>query len=106
MTSDQRNGLIGAISNDMLCTAKIPLMLLILVLVSAIFVVTTVYHTRLLIAAREELVLERNALDIEWRNLILEENVLGDHSRIEHIAIEKMQMQHVDLFQENIIIKQ
>jgi hypothetical protein len=35
--------------------------------------------TRLLTAQREQLVLERDALDIEWRNLILEENALGDH---------------------------
>jgi cell division protein FtsL len=28
--------------------------------------------------------------------LILEENALGDHSRVERIATEKLQMQHVD----------
>ncbi|MOA70458.1 Cell division protein FtsL [compost metagenome] len=49
--------------------------------------------------------LERDALDIEWRNLILEENALGDHSRVERIATEKLQMQHVDPSQENIIVK-
>ncbi|SQC39269.1 cell division protein FtsL [Klebsiella pneumoniae] len=48
--------------------------------------VTTAHHTRLLTAQREQLVLERDALDIEWRNLILEENALGDHSRVERIA--------------------
>ena len=37
-------------------------------------VVTTAHHTRLLTAQREQMVLERDALDIEWRNLILEEN--------------------------------
>lgn len=50
--------------------------------------VTTAHHTRLLTAQREQLVLERDALDIEWRNLILEENALGDHSRVERIATE------------------
>lgn len=44
-------------------------------------------------------------LDIEWRNLILEENALGDHSRVERIATEKLQMQHVDPSQENIVVQ-
>ncbi len=51
-------------------------------------VVTTAHHTCLLTAQREQMVLERDALDIEWRNLILEENALGDHSRVERIATE------------------
>ncbi|EEQ20814.1 Cell division protein ftsL [Yersinia intermedia ATCC 29909] len=75
-------------------------------LVSAVFVVTTAHRTRLLTAEREQLVLERDALDIEWRNLILEENALGDHSRVESIATDKLKMQHVDPSQENIVVKQ
>ena len=71
----------------------------------AVTVVTTAHHTRLLTAQREQLVLERDALDIEWRNLILEENALGDHSRVERIATEKLQMQHVDPSQENIVVQ-
>ncbi|NIH15460.1 cell division protein FtsL [Serratia symbiotica] len=106
MIGNQRLGLVGVICDDLLRNAKIPLILLVAVLVSAIFVVTTVHHTRLLTAEREQLVLERDALDIEWRNLILEENALGAHSRVERIATEKLHMQHVDLSQENIIIKQ
>ena len=73
---------------------------------SAIFVVTTAHRTRLLTAEREQLVLERDALDIEWRNLILEENALGDHSRVESIATDKLRMQHVDPSQENIVVQQ
>ncbi len=89
----------------LLRNAKIPLILMIAALVSAVFVVTTAHRTRLLTAEREQLVLERDALDIEWRNLILEENALGDHSRVERIATEKLQMQHVDPSQEIIIVK-
>jgi len=103
---NQRHDLVGVIGSDLLRNDKIPLILLVAVLVSAIFVVTTVHRTRLLSAEREQLVLERDALDIEWRNLILEENALGAHSRVERIATKKLQMQHVDLFQENIIFKQ
>lgn len=75
------------------------------IILTAVTVVTTAHHTRLLTAQREQLVLERDALDIEWRNLILEENALGDHSRVERIATEKLQMQHVDPSQENIVVQ-
>lgn len=105
MISHERHGLAGVIGGDLLRNAKLPLILLAAVLVSAVLVVTTVHHTRLLTAEREQLVLERDALDIEWRNLILEENALGDHSRVEQIATEKLHMQHVDPAQENIIVK-
>ncbi|EEP99620.1 Cell division protein ftsL [Yersinia ruckeri ATCC 29473] len=98
--------MVGVIGADLIRNAKIPLILLVAVLVSAVLVVTTAHRTRLLTAEREQLVLERDALDIEWRNLILEENALGDHSRVERIATEKLQMQHVDPAQENIVVKQ
>ncbi|WP_411751816.1 cell division protein FtsL [Serratia sp. (in: enterobacteria)] len=105
MIGNERHGLVGVIGGDLLRNGKIPLILMIAALVSAVFVVTTAHRTRLLTAEREQLVLERDALDIEWRNLILEENALGDHSRVERTATEKLQMQHVDPSQEIIIVK-
>ena len=81
MIGNERHSLPGVIGGDLLRFGKIPLLLLIAVLVSSVLVVTTTHKTRLLTAQREQLVLERDALDIEWRNLILEENALGDHSR-------------------------
>ncbi|MBU9812735.1 cell division protein FtsL [Rahnella sp. C60] len=105
MIGNERHGLVGVIAGDILRNGKIPLILMIAVLVSAILVVTTAHRTRLLTAQREQLVLERDALDIEWRNLILEENALGDHSRVERIATEKLQMQHVDPSQEIIVVQ-
>ncbi|PSH22886.1 cell division protein FtsL [Yersinia pseudotuberculosis] len=105
MIGNERHGLVGVIGADLIRNAKIPLILLVAVLISAVLVVTTAHRTRLLTAEREQLVLERDALDIEWRNLILEENALGDHSRVESIAIEKLKMQPVDPSQENIVIK-
>ncbi len=106
MTRGQRHGLVGAIFSDLFRNAKIRLTLLALILISATFVVTTVYRTRLLTSECEQLLLESHTLDIEWRNLILEENALSDHGRVERIATEIFQMQHVDLLQENIIVKQ
>jgi len=105
MMGNERHGLIGVIGSDLLRQAKIPVILLVAGLVSAILVVTTTHETRRLTAQREQLVLARDALDIEWRNLILEENALGDHSRVERIATEKLKMQHVDPAQENIVVQ-
>ncbi|MGL9759918.1 MAG: cell division protein FtsL [Symbiopectobacterium sp.] len=106
MISNERHNLAGIIGQDVLRHGKLPLLLLISALVSAVLVVTTVHKTRLLTVQREQLLLERDALDIEWRNLILEENALGDHSRVERIATEKLHMWHVDPAQENIVVKQ
>lgn len=105
MIGNDRHSLPGIIGGDILRHGKIPLLLAIAVMVTAVMVVTTAHKTRLLTAQREQLVLERDALDIEWRNLILEENALGDHSRVERTATEKLQMQHVDPSQENIVVQ-
>lgn len=106
MIENENHSLVRVICSDLLRTAKFPLILLAAVLFSAIFVLTVVHRTRLLTTEREQLALNKAALDDEWRNLILEENVLGDHSRIARIASENMHMQYVDLKKENIIIKQ
>lgn len=106
MIGNERHSLPAVIGGDLLRHGKIPLILVTAVLVSSVLVVTTAHKTRLLTAQREQLVLERDALDIEWRNLILEENALGDHSRVERIATEKLQLQHVDPSQENIVVQQ
>ncbi|WP_029684613.1 cell division protein FtsL [Tatumella saanichensis] len=105
MISNERHSLPGIIGGDLLRHGKLPLILLVAVLVSAIMVVITTHKTRLLTAQREQMVLEKDSLDIEWRNLILEENALGDHSRVERLAIEKLHMQHVDPSQENIVVQ-
>lgn len=70
--SNERHALPGVIGDDLLRFGKLPLCLFICIILTAVTVVTTAHHTRLLTAQREQLVLERDALDIEWRNLILE----------------------------------
>lgn len=101
----ERHTLPAVIGSDLLRHGKLPLCLFIAIIVTAVMVVTTAHKTRLLTDQRERLVLERDALDIEWRNLILEENALADHSRVERIATEKLQMQHVVPSQENIVVQ-
>lgn len=106
MMGNERHSLPSVILGDLIGHNKLSFLLLVLVIFSAIGVVVTTHKTRLLTAEREQRVLERNALDIEWRNLILEENALGDHSRVEATAIEKLKMQHIDPAQEKIVVQQ
>lgn len=105
MIGNDRHSLPAVIGGDLLRHGKLPLLLLIAVLFTAVMVVITTQKTRLLTAQREQLVLEKDSLDIEWRNLILEENALGDHSRVERLAIDKLHMQHVDPSQERIVVQ-
>lgn len=102
----ERHSLPAVIGRDLWRNGKLPVSLFIAIIITAIMVVTTTHKTRLLTAQREQMVVERDALDIEWRNLILEENALGDHSRVERIAKDKLQLQHVDPAQENIVVQQ
>lgn len=104
--STERHSLPGVIGGDLLRNGKLPVCLFVAIIITAVIVVTTAHKTRLLTAQREQMVVERDALDIEWRNLILEENALGDHSRVERIAKDKLQLQHVDPSQENIVVQQ
>ncbi len=102
----QRHGLVGIIGHDLLSNARVPLLLFLAIAVCGTAVVTITHHTRLLTAERERLVLERDALDIEWRHLILEEHVLGDHHRVERIATERLKMHYVDPSKEMVFFKQ
>ncbi|GAL06461.1 cell division protein FtsL [Photobacterium aphoticum] len=80
------------IGKDLLTIGRFPLVLLVLVLCSAVGVVLITHNSRQLIAQQEQLLIERDQLDIEWRNQILEENSLAEHSRIERLAEDEMQM--------------
>ncbi|WMY95979.1 MAG: cell division protein FtsL [Arsenophonus sp.] len=99
------DNLIKIISNDIFQYGKIQLILLIIIMISAILVITVSHKTRILIIDKNITITEKESLDIEWRNLILEENVLGNHSRIERLSKEKLQMIHVDPIEENIVIE-
>lgn len=82
----------GVIGDDFLWFGKLLFCLFICIIIMVIIVVIIVYYMCLLIVQCEQLVLECDVLDIEWCNLIFEENVFGDYSWVEWIVIEKLQM--------------
>ncbi|WDE06016.1 cell division protein FtsL [Thalassomonas viridans] len=66
--------------------------LLLLVVVSAFSVIYFTHLNRQTTSELELLLTGRDELDIEWRNLLLEQNALAEHSRIETQAKKLLEM--------------
>ena len=77
--------------------------LLILVVVSAFSVIYYTHVNRQTTSELELLYTQRDELDIEWRNLLLEQNSLAEHSAIESKAKKFLKMKRPDAKSEIII---
>ncbi|WP_194756268.1 cell division protein FtsL [Aliidiomarina indica] len=65
------------------------------VLLAILSALATVYLTHLnreLLAEREQLMRQRDAIDVEFRHLVIEQTALSEHSRIETIAQRELGM--------------
>ncbi|MFT5755897.1 MAG: cell division protein FtsL [Alteromonadaceae bacterium] len=80
--------------------------LLVLVVLSAFSVVYFTHLNRQSTSGLEVLLTARDELDIEWRNLLLEQNSLAEHSAIESKAIKQLDMKRPDTHSEIIITLQ
>jgi cell division protein FtsL len=89
---EPRPSLAKQIRQDLLAIGKLPLGLLVAVLLSAIAVVSMTQSTRSLIAKQDALLEQRETLEVEWRNQLLEENALSEHSHVEAVAREDFGM--------------
>ncbi|MBE1300080.1 MAG: cell division protein FtsL [Alteromonadaceae bacterium] len=67
-------------------------LLFIAVLGSAVAVILSTHHNRQMIIEMENTMQERDALDVEWRNLVLEQGALSEHNRIESIVKKQLGM--------------
>ncbi|QCI17050.1 cell division protein FtsL [Buchnera aphidicola (Aphis helianthi)] len=76
MNTKQHYDLPNIIKNDFLLYFKIHLILLFAIILSANSIVIIVYKTRMLINEEEQLHIEKNKKNDEWRNLIIEKNTL------------------------------
>ncbi len=79
--------------------------LLLLVVLSAFSVIYFTHLNRQTTSSLEILLTERDELDIEWRNLLLEQSSLAEHSTIESKAEKLLKMKRPNVNSE-IIIKQ
>jgi cell division protein FtsL len=70
----------------------VPLIMVVVIIVSALAVVRTKHENRALIAELESLRSERERLDIEWAQLQLEEATLAANNRVESIARQQLGM--------------
>ena len=86
------NELILQVGRDLYHYHRLSILLLFMAISLAIGIVFTTQYTRVLISEREFLLIERDNLDVEWRNLILEESTLSEHSRVEDIARKDLNM--------------
>ncbi|WP_346798845.1 cell division protein FtsL [Halomonas sp. Bachu 37] len=66
-------------------------------LASALAVVTFTHMTRDQFAQLQKLELERNQLDTEWGQLLLEEGAWSSPARIEQVATERLNMRLPDV---------
>ena len=77
--------------------------LLFLVVVSAFSVIYYTHMNRQTTSTLEQLYTQRDELDIEWRNLLLEQNSLAEHSAIESRAKKLLNMKRPDADSEIVI---
>ena len=91
------------IALDLLTVGRVPLLVLILIFASAMGVVFTTHHTRQAITEKDQALQERERLDNEWRNLLIEETELAEHSRVQEIAKDELQMKRPDSDKEVVI---
>lgn len=84
--------LIQAIVHDLSGWRLIIPLLAVSVIVSAIGVVYSKHVARGLTNQWEQAQLSRDKLEVEWRNLRLEQSAMAEHSRVEEIAREKLRM--------------
>ena len=68
------------------------IILFFLVIASSIAVILSAHENRQLNIAHEQLIQERDALDVEWRHLMIEQSALTEHNLIERAVSEKLDM--------------
>ncbi len=88
---------------DIFHVGKIPFFLLIFIFIVAMSIVFVTHDTRQLISEKDKVSVERQHLDSEWRNLILEENSLDEHSRVYDMAVKDLDMKRPDPDKEVVI---
>lgn len=76
---------------------------LVVALGSALLTVYLTHLNRELLAEREELLKYRDAIDVEYRHLVIEQTTLSSHNRIESLAQRELGMQRPTEAQEVLV---
>ncbi|WP_298941827.1 cell division protein FtsL [uncultured Psychromonas sp.] len=88
---DSKNNLLLLVLADLRQNA-ILVILGIVILISALYNIYVTHETRELVTKKEYLSQQKDNLMIEWRNLLIEEHTLDEHSRIRSVAGNQLSM--------------
>ncbi|MEM5550982.1 cell division protein FtsL [Pseudoalteromonas neustonica] len=83
---------------------KLTSALLVLIFASSLSVVQSTYFARQELIKQDQLLQERDELDLEWRYLLVEEEFYSQHVRIEEIATMQLEMKRPTSQDEQVII--
>lgn len=82
----------------------IRVLLFLVVMGSAGAVILSAHHNREMAIAIEQLMQEKDQLDVEWRHLILEQGALTEHNRIEAMVKSQLDM-HRPTPDEEVVVR-
>ena len=85
---------------DLFSSNKLVVLLLVAILISSMSVIWDTHQTSRLISENGQLVLQRQALESEYRNLQVQEATEGDSTRVESIAVGTLKMKALSPEQE------
>ncbi|MEH6816786.1 MAG: cell division protein FtsL [Pseudoalteromonas distincta] len=85
---------------------KLTSALLVVIFASSLAVVQTTHLARGQLIKQDQLLQERDELDLEWRYLLVEEEFYSQHARIEEVAISQLKMKRPTSLDEQVIIVQ
>lgn len=102
MTKQRYPSLMKMLLQDLL-QHKWVLLLSVVVIGNALSIVYIAHLNRQLTSERDDLLSYRDTLDSEWRHLVVEQNALTEHSRVERIAQEQLGMRDVEPEQEVLV---
>lgn len=103
MSNESKHNLAKLIGMDIITVGRVPLLVLLLIFATAMGVVFATHHTRQAINQKDVALQERERLDNEWRNLLLEENALSEHSRVQAMAKQELDMKRPDADKEVVV---
>lgn len=73
--------------------------------ISAVAVIYTKHESRKLFVGLEQLTAERDALNIEWGQLQIEQSTWATHARIEQVATDELALSRPDTRELNVITR-
>lgn len=80
------------------------LFLFLTVIASALAVILSTHHNRQLSIVHEQMLQQRDKLDVEWRHLVIEQSALTEHNRIENLVKEQLNM-HRPQNDEEVVVR-